>query len=151
MVKILFVLLTSSFALLTSSTVQAEDVASPSSFTVGAGYQYGGVLGARYHFQHDSHVFSAALGLVGGALGYQYFVDESQSHSFGLSLGSEALTSEDGFAVINYEYYPSGFAQSGWQFGVSAGLRREDEGGSFGDHGDTKTDPAAMISVGYKF
>ncbi|WP_076542105.1 hypothetical protein [Shewanella sp. UCD-KL21] len=61
------------------------------------------------------------------------------------------LTSEDGFAVLNYEYYPSGFAHRGWQLGVSAGLRREDEGGSFGDNGDTKTAPAAMVSVGYKF
>ncbi|WP_076542103.1 hypothetical protein [Shewanella sp. UCD-KL21] len=66
MTRILFALLTSSFALLNSSAVQAEEVASSSSFTVGAGYQYGGVLGARYHFQNDSHVFSAALGLVGG-------------------------------------------------------------------------------------
>ena len=135
---------------ITSSNSNSIETTADTSFSLGVGQQYGGVLGVRYNYQNQNHVFSASLGLVGGALGYQYAFSE-QKHLVGFSVGSEVLTSEDGFAVLTYEYYPKGFTDGGWQFGVSGGVRREDEGGSFGNVGKTVTEPTGMISLGYKF
>ncbi|GIU50343.1 hypothetical protein TUM4438_35960 [Shewanella sairae] len=135
---------------ITSSHSNSIETTADTSFSLGIGYQYGGVLGVRYNYQKLNHVFFGSLGLVGGALGYQYAFSE-QKHLFGFSVGSEVLTSEDGFAVLTYEYYPKGFTDGGWQFGVSGGVRREDDGGSFGNVGKTATEPTGMISLGYKF
>ncbi|MBM7070945.1 hypothetical protein JQC92_02665 [Shewanella sp. 202IG2-18] len=128
----------------------ASETSTDTSFSLGAGYQYGGVLGVRYNYQNQNHVFFGSLGLVGGALGYQYVFSDDK-HSLGVNVGSEVLTSEDGFAVLAYEFYPKGFKDGGWQFGVSGGMRREDESGSFGKVGKTKSEPAVMVSIGYKF
>ena len=137
--------------LLFSNTIYANESNFDSSISLGAGYQYGGVLGVRYNVVNDKHLYFASLGLVGGALGYQYLFDQNNRHAIGLSVGSEVLSSENGFAVIVYEFYPSGFDTSGWQLGISTGLRTEDDGGFFSDSGSNKTKLALMFSVGYKF
>ncbi len=134
-----------------SNTIYANESRFNSSISVGAGYQYGGVLGVRYNIVNDKHLYFGSLGLVGGALGYEYFLDQNNKHAIGLSVGSEVLTSEDGFAMIVYEFYPSGFDASGWQLGISSGLRREDESSFFARRGDTETKFALMFSAGYKF
>jgi hypothetical protein len=142
--------------LLSSNTIYANESSFDSSISVGAGYQYGGVLGVRYNIVNDKHLYFGSLGLVGGALGYEYFLDQNNKHAIGLSVGSEVLTSENGFAVIVYEFYPSGFDANGWQLGVSSGLRREDsfssvEGSIFPNKSGSKTKLALMFSAGYKF
>ncbi len=118
---------------------------------LGAGYQYGGALGYKFSAVNDANIFFISAGLIGGATGYQRIIDEAEKHTIGMTLGSEALTSEKGFALMTYNYFPSGASNSGWTLGISAGVRREDKGGSYAALSETDTFFAGGIHFGYQF
>ena len=84
-------------------------------------------------------------------MGYQRLLDESKQHSLGVAAGSEVLTTEKGFALMTYNYYSAGADNSGWVVGLSAGVRREDKGGSYADLSSTDTFFAGGINIGYQF
>lgn len=119
--------------------------------SVGTGYQHGSVLGVQYGLISGANKYYAGFGLVGFAVGYERAIDDRMKHTWGVSAGSEQLTSEDGFVVLNYNYHFDGMPKSGWKIGVSAGIRREDSSSFFGDFGDTKTQNAFSLDLAYKF
>jgi hypothetical protein len=119
--------------------------------SAGLGYQHGGVLGAQLGHVDGVNKYYISLGLVGGAIGYQRVIDSERKQALGIALGSEVLTSEDGFAVLTYNYHFTGLENPGWVIGVSAGVRREDSGGLYSDSGDSLTQGAFMLELGYKF
>jgi len=119
--------------------------------SAGLGYQHGGLLGAQLSYIKNDNKYLAAMGLVGGSIGYQRILDSERKHSLGFTLGSEAITSEDGFAVISYNYYFSDIDSNGWILGVSGGIRQEDEGSFFANKGTTKSKGALSIELSYQF
>ncbi|MBU1310496.1 MAG: hypothetical protein KKE30_13320 [Gammaproteobacteria bacterium] len=130
------------------STFAASD---ESNWSVGHGYGSGGVIGVQYQWLQDDIKWTAALGLVGVAIGVQHSLGESRKHSIGLATGVEDFTAEDGFLVATYQYYPSGFAKAGWRLGLSAGVRREDEASFFADLGERQTKGVIAFEMGYQF
>lgn len=123
---------------------------------VGFGYEFGGVIGAKYNFKREQDNYFVSIGLLGGAMGYQYLTDETEQHSFGIMGGAEALSSESGFVALSYNYYPKGFTNDGWVIGASLGFRRTDEdpiniSGLFGVPSETKTKALVGISIGFTF
>ncbi len=138
--SVLAVLLLSSFGF----QAQAE-------FSLGTGYPYGGVIGAQYGMQQQQHLYTLALGLVGGAAGYHYLLDQQQRHSLGMLAGSETITSEKGFVALQYSYYPQGVGQSGWRLGLNAGQRREDSSSFYGNQGQTHSHTLLAVHLGYQF
>ncbi len=121
------------------------------SLSVGAGYQYGGLLGAKLGLQSDNHVLYGSLGLIGAAAGYQYLVDENKHHAFGVSVGSEVVSSEDGFLLATYDFYLNGYQKPGFHIGINAGTRREDSASFWANNEDSQFSTVVSLSVGYKF
>jgi hypothetical protein len=119
--------------------------------SVGTGYQHGSALGIQYGFINGANKYYAALGLVGFAVGYERAIDNSMKHTLGFSIGSEQITSENGFVVLTYNYHFDGMPHSGWKVGVSAGVRREDSTSVFGDVSYIMTQNAVSFDVAYKF
>lgn len=109
----------SGLTLLSSAPGKADSL-----LAYGTGYPFGGVAGAQYQLVQPQHKWTAALALSGIALGWQYSLDAEQHHALGLSVGAEVVSAEDGFVTLDYLYYPSGFRNSGWFYGASAGAGR---------------------------
>ncbi|PCK33067.1 hypothetical protein [Pseudoalteromonas piscicida] len=131
-------------AVLCSVSVKAE-------VTVGGGYQYGGVVGVKYAKTTGDHIAFASIGLIGGAVGYQYILTADRKHTMGVAVGSEIITSEKGFAALTYNYYSQGADKSGWTWGGSLGARREDNGIFFSDSGKRETKTLIGLHLGYRF
>ncbi|WP_371193311.1 hypothetical protein [Glaciecola sp. SC05] len=123
---------------------------------VGFGYEFGGVIGAKYNFKREKDNYFVSIGLLGGAAGYQYLTDETEQHAFGIMGGAETLSSENGFLALSYHYYAKGFTNDGWVIGASLGFRRTDEdplniSGLFGVPSETETKALVGISIGFTF
>jgi hypothetical protein len=119
--------------------------------SVGTGYQHGSLIGAQAAYQVDANRYYLAAGLVGAALGYDRAIDSEMKHTLGFAVGSEQLTSEDGFAVLTYNYHAKGMTQPGWKLGLSLGTRREDSASFFGDSGKSTTQTAVSFDLAYRF
>ena len=120
-------------------------------FSAGIGHQYGGVVGAQFSYTAERSKFYGSLGLVGAAVGFETTFNENKKHAFGLTLGSEAIQSEDGFAFVTYNYHFNGLDQEGFIIGTGIGVTREDELGLFGNSGNTESSAALTFNFGYKF
>jgi hypothetical protein len=120
-------------------------------YTLGLGYQYGGVAGVQIAHLDDQNKYFASIGLIGVALGVQRVFDTERKQSFGGVIGQEVFTSEDGFALLTYNYHKSGFDKAGLVIGLSAGVRKQDSASFFANLNDSKRYAVAMINVGYKF
>jgi hypothetical protein len=142
--KVKYLLCASLFLLPFSSQSETQ-------WSLGTGYQYGSLIGFQYSYIYGSNKFYASAGLVGAALGYDTALDSQMKHTLGFAAGSEQLTSEDGFAVLVYNYHFDGMHKAGWKLGVSAGLRRQDSASFFGSAGDSVSQTALSIELGYKF
>ncbi|CAH9054834.1 hypothetical protein PSECIP111854_01455 [Pseudoalteromonas sp. CIP111854] len=118
---------------------------------IGAGYQYGGALGAKYSLVQGEHTVYASLGLIGAAMGYQFVFSNNNKHAIGIAVGSEVITSEKGFAAFTYNYYSQGVSASGWVLGGSVGARREDKASMFASLDEVHTKTLVGIHVGYRF
>ncbi|QTL35918.1 MULTISPECIES: hypothetical protein [Pseudoalteromonas] len=126
--------------------------------SVGAGYPYGGLIGIQYtNVVNDDHLVSLSAGLVGAAISYEYILSKDSKHTLGVIAGSEVLTSEKGFAALNYHYYAQGALQAGWTFGASVGVRRTDEREYRSDILDifgteeVKSKALVGLHIGYRF
>ena len=122
-----------------------------SQWSVGHGYGSGGLVGAQYQWLQDDVKWTAALGVVGVSVGVQHSLDDGRKHSVGVATGVEDLTAEDGFLVATYQYYPSGFANSGVRLGFSIGALREDKGAFYSGSGKTQTKGIIAFELGYQF
>ena len=126
-------------------------------FSFGLGYEYGGVIGAKYSIRDEDNHYFASLGLIGAAAGYQKIMDADEKHLFGIVVGAEEFTSEDGFIGLNYNYHANGFNSEGWTVGLVAGMRRTDGdpldiSGIFGtDERETESKALVGVSFGYHF
>lgn len=139
------------FMLLATALISGTAVAEESNWSLGHGYASGGALGVQYQWLQEQYKLTAAVGLVGAAVGVQRSLGDAGMHSIGLATGVEAITAESGFLIATYQYYPSGFANSGFRLGFSAGARREDEGRFYGGQGKKETKAVVMFELGYQF
>ena len=137
--------------LLSTLLLSAFAAKAESNWSIGHGYGSGGVVGVQYQWLQDDIKWTAALGVVGVAIGVQHSLGDSRKHSIGLAAGVEDFTAEDGFLVATYQYYPSGFTKAGWRLGLSAGARREDEASFFANYGERQTKGVIAFELGYQF
>lgn len=137
--------------LLIAGLLPAFSASAESHWSVGHGYGSGGLIGVQYQWLQDDIKWTAALGVVGVAIGVQHSLDDARKHSVGLATGIEDLTAEDGFLVATYQYYPSGFANSGVRLGFSIGALREDGGAFYASRDKTQTKGIIAFELGYQF
>lgn len=126
-------------------------VSAKGQISIGVGYQHASLLGIQYGVLDGTNKYFAAVGLGGAAVGYQRGIDSQNKHALGVVFGKESLTSEDGFALLTYNYHLSNIENSGLQLGISAGVRREDDFGFFGDSGETSSKFVVAVDISYKF
>ncbi|GBL03210.1 hypothetical protein [Glaciecola sp. KUL10] len=119
--------------------------------SVGTGYQHASILGAQLAYNDGVNRYYVAAGVVGYGLGYDRVVSNNKKHSVGIAIGSEELTSENGFAVLTYNYYFTNSNESGWRIGATVGRRKEDVASFFGDFGEVKTHSAVSFDLSYLF
>jgi hypothetical protein len=107
--------------LLTPTTTIAKD-----SFSTGGGYfEFGGHIGIKYkHAIDDTHSLSAAVGLLGYSLGYEYTLSEKMTA--GLTMGQQVTIASDGYLVGKMNYHFQGVDTASWIVGVSAGVKESD-------------------------
>lgn len=131
----LFLLATS--LLLTTGSASAE-----LKHAVGAGIQYGGVIGYQASIQSGNNNFRLGLGVAGISAGYDYFVTPK------LALGVQAfgVFFITGYA-LNLNYYFSSTSSTGWMLGMDIGRYEQDN--LFGEDYPERND--ALISAGYRF
>lgn len=120
-------------------------------FAVGGGYPYGGVIGIQYSQQQQQHLWTGAVGVVGAAVGYHYVLDVRQQHSVGVVFGMESISSEQGFAALQYSYYLAGANNVGWVAGVNLGTRREDAGSFYASRAERSNKTLLGLHLGYRF
>jgi len=122
-------------------------------FSVGTGYQYGGLLGLKYiHPLSEKNKVHIALSPgFGAAVGYQRYWDSNRRHAWGVAAGFEAVLSDDGFLVATYNYYSKGFWEPGWTLGIDAGVRDAGEDCYFKSCSTRTIYPALFINLGYQF
>lgn len=120
-------------------------------WSAGLGYQYGGLIGGQYGYIDGDNKYYVSFGLVGAALGFERAISANKKHTLGVTSGINELSAEDGFLHFTYNYHFNELALNGFQIGVSAGIRREDEAGFLGDRGPTNSYNSLGISVAYKF
>lgn len=118
--------------------------------STGVGFQYGGALGVKYAVNTgDNSRLFAAIGLIDGAVGYEYALSEKNAISF--ALGSEVIVSEKGFVMLEYNHYFQGRDNTGWRVGGGIGITRKDQGGAYGAYGETDTKGSIGVNIGYQF
>ncbi|MBY6108029.1 hypothetical protein KUW19_16330 [Ferrimonas balearica] len=133
--------------------LMACPVMAQSQWSVGTGYQYGGVLGVRYNVPVGEYkqLSIAVSPILGVAMGYQQSLDDMAVHALGFSTGFEEFTADDGFVVLTYNYYPDRFRNTGWSLGVDAGIRTIGSKDFLGYKTDRSLYPALFINLGYQF
>lgn len=122
-------------------------------YAIGTGYQYGGLLGMKHiHPLSDKNNIHFALSPeFGAAVGDQRYWGSNRRHPWGLAAGFETLTSDEGFLVAAYNYYPNAFWESGWTLGVDLGVRDAGEDCYFQYCSTRTVYPALFINLGYQF
>jgi hypothetical protein len=116
--------------------------------STGFGHQYGGVLGVQFSNKTELSKYYISTGLLGAAVGFETTFQKNSKHSYGLSVGAEAASSEDGFAFATYNYHFKGFSNKGLVIGTGIGIRRHEE--TLGAN-DTETLYSLTLNIGYKF
>ncbi|WP_394192700.1 hypothetical protein [Pseudoalteromonas atlantica] len=141
----IFVLLALSFC---CTSVMAKNT-----FSAGAGfYEFGGHAGVKYKYSIDDlHALSAAVGVVGYSVGYEYSM--SAYTTVGFSAGQQVAVAEDGYVVAKLNYYFQGIDNTSWILGLSAGVKEEDgDCLVFCEKKDTEQIEGTVgIHVGYQF
>lgn len=125
-------------------------------FSVGAGFQYSGVIGTQLAIKHQESKYFVTVGLPGYSVGMQTMISADEHHSAGLSVGKlqRILGGKANYGFITYNYHVNGFNNDGWLFGAGVGMYDEKAYKEFFSHGDIiNPSKKAMITldVGYKF
>lgn len=116
--------------------------------SAGLGHQYGGIVGVQFANRTERSKYYISTGLVGAAVGFETTFEENSPHSYGITVGADAISSEDGFAFATYNYHFNGFSNDGLVIGTGIGVRRQEA--TLGNN-DTETSFSMTLNVGYKF
>jgi hypothetical protein len=116
--------------------------------STGFGHQYGGVLGVQFANKTEFSKYYISTGLLGASAGLETTFQKNSKHSYGLAVGAEVVSSEDGFAFATYNYHFNGFSSNGLVIGTGIGIRRQEE--TLGAD-DTETSFSLTLNIGYKF
>ena len=124
---------------------------------VGAGLQYGGLIGWQGSYNPGNNSIRFALGYAGFAYGYDRYIGDS--YSLGLqAFGNQSVI---GFG-LNANYFPNTRHNPGWVFGVDVftGYDTLEFTGEFlfdfffnpGNIDiDAELEPGVLVSIGYQF
>ncbi|TLX47284.1 hypothetical protein C1E24_09300 [Pseudoalteromonas phenolica] len=114
-------------------------------------YEFGGLIGAKYTHQFDEkQAATAALGLFGYSLGYEYTLDDHVK--IGGMFGQDLFYADGGYLVGKASYYFSGVNSSGFYWGASAGFKEDVCVWCGQDNSDTKEIQfTGGIHFGYQF
>lgn len=124
-------------------------------FSLGAGFQYSGVIGTQFAVKHQDSKYFVSLGLPGYSLGMQTIVSDNEYHSVGFSIGEiqGIFDGDSQYGFITYNYHLDGFKNDGWVLGTGLGLY--DEESYIPLFGNERIYPSkkAMLTldIGYKF
>jgi hypothetical protein len=124
-------------------------------FSLGAGFQYSGIIGTQFSVAHQDSKYFMSVGLPGYSIGMQTIVSDDEYHSVGFSLGEiqGIFDGDSRYGFITYNYHLEGFKDSGWVLGAGVGVY--DEGSYTPLFSNERINPSrkAMftLDVGYKF
>lgn len=128
---------------------------SESEFSLGAGFQYSGVVGTQLSVIHQESKYFVSVGLPGYSLGMQTMISDNEYHSVGFSVGEiQGVLDNDGrYGFITYNYHMSGFKSNGWVLGTGVGFYDEDSYTLILGVESTNPSKKAMftLDIGYKF
>jgi len=131
--------------LITALLISFQSKSNGISHSTGIGLQYSGVLGYQISSTTEEHNFRGSIGLFGIGAGYDYLATDN----FSIGVTATFITLQTG--SINFNYYPSGKSNSGWQIGLDLGhianLKSSDDV-LFDNHNDNDF---LWVSIGYKF
>jgi len=130
-----------------------SDTAFESELSIGAGFQYSGLLGAQFALKDDDIKYYLSVGLPGFSVGLQKVVSDNDHHSVGFSLGELSAIYGDNdnqYGFLTYNYHLHGFKSSGLVFGTGIGVYQER---TYSSHGHDIDEFKAMLTldIGYKF
>ncbi len=128
--------------------LSVSSAASELEVSTGVGYQYGGFLGVQIASKTEFTKVFISAGWVGASAGFETTFEKNSKHSYGIVVGSEMITSEDGFAFATYNYHFNGFSNSGLVIGTGIGVRVHET--AYGRN-DNETSLGWAFNVGYKF
>jgi len=124
-------------------------------FSLGAGFQYSGVIGTQFSVKHQDSKYFMSVGLPGYSLGMQTIVSDNEYHSAGFSLGEiQGILDADGrYGFITYNYHFDGFKNSGWVLGTGVGVYDEESYTPLFGHERINPSKKVLLTldVGYKF
>lgn len=114
---------------------------------VGVGLQYGGIIGYQFSYKEAQSNFRISAGLIGASLGYDYYLTDT------FSFGATYTASTRDVTSLNFNYTPSGYANSGWVIGVDfAYIEGQRESGSnIFYQREEESKKVMWLSAGYKF
>lgn len=124
-------------------------------FSLGAGFQYSGILGTQFSVKHQDSKYYVSVGLPGYSLGMQTLVSDNDYHSAGFSLGEikGIFDGDSRYGFITYNYHADGFKNSGWVLGAGVGFYDEESHTPLFGNEPTNPSKKAMftLDLGYKF
>lgn len=124
-------------------------------FSLGAGFQYSGIIGTQFALKHQDSKYFVSIGLPGYSLGMQKVVSDNDHHSVGFTLGEfqGILDGDSRYGLITYNYHLNGFQSKGWVFGTGIGLYDQEAYVPLFGYERINPSKKAMytLDVGYKF
>jgi len=121
---------------------------------IGAGHEYGGVLGGQFAYKTEYSKYYASVGIVGFSTGFQTTFSKNSKHAYGVTLGAEAMESSEGFLFATYNYHFKGFSNNGFVVGTGVGFTKGDSawpGNCFIDCPSAEKKAMVTLNIGYKF
>lgn len=124
-------------------------------FSLGAGFQYSGIIGTQFSVKHQDSKYFISAGLPGASVGMQTIISDDEHHSAGFSLGKiQGLFNGDSrYGFITYNYHVDGFKNKGWVLGAGIGAYDEESYKPLFSNEPENPSTKAMftLDVGYKF
>ncbi|WP_019028947.1 hypothetical protein [Colwellia piezophila] len=124
-------------------------------FAIGAGHEYGGILGGQFAYKTEYSKYYGSVGVVGFSTGFQTTFSKNSKHAYGVTVGAEAIDSSEGFLFATYNYHFKGFSNNGFVIGTGIGFTKGDGvplgGGCYVDCPSTEKKAMITLNIGYKF
>ena len=124
-------------------------------FSLGAGFQYSGILGSQFALKQDDSKYFVSVGAIGYSVGMQTLVSENDHHSAGFSVGKlgAIFGGDHQYGFLTYNYHPDGFSHSGWVLGTGVGVMKEESHTVLftKELVNPSAKAAITLDIGYKF
>ncbi len=137
-----------------ADSTDSADSAGNFEFALGAGHEYGGLIGGQFAYKTEYSKYYASLGFFGYSTGFQTTFSKNSKHAYGVTVGAEAIDSEEGFLFATYNYHFKGFSNNGFVIGTGIGFTKGD-GINLAccDFDSPSAEKKAMVTlnIGYKF